>query len=274
MSYCAPNVHVDDNQTCFDRKELQALAMAFNIYIQTKRVCQGKRCVSSKLIDIGNKSKQELWKSLYKRLSKICSDEFCWSEQSFIKAIPDSQLREKIKYFTFKPKMTRRRNSWLSTSDINAVMQQYQEMDKSFKFLGALPSDFYTQVKVRYQDIHKYKRIGVVFNLDTHDQPGSHWTSFLIDNVSRTVEYFDSAGKPPNNHIRRFIQKFFTYVPGYSYLENKRQHQRQNNECGVYAIYFLVQRLLGNRFESISDNIITDRQMNLFRDVIFRPRRY
>ena len=272
MSHCAPNVDVDDDWTCFDRKELQEIAMAFNIFIQTKRVCERKRCVPHKLIEIGNKSKQELWKSISKRLSKICKDEVCWSEQTFINAISDSQLREKIKYFTFKPEMTTRRNSWLSTGDINAVMQQYQEMDKSFKFLGALPSDFYTQVKVRYPDIHKYKRIGIVFNLDTHDQPGSHWTAFMIDNISKTIEYFDSAGKPPNKHIMRFIKKVFTYVPSYSYLENKRQHQRQNNECGVYAIYFLVQRLLGNNFQSISDNIITDRQMNMFRDVIFRPR--
>ncbi|NBO99437.1 MAG: hypothetical protein EBU90_04820 [Proteobacteria bacterium] len=272
MSYCAPNIDVSENWTCFERKELQEIAMAFNIYIQTNRVCQRKSCIPGRLIDIHNKSKQELWKSIYRRLSKICKDEYCWSEQSFINAIPDPQLREKIKYFTFKPRMTRGRRSWLSTSDINAVMQQYQEMDKSFKFLGALPSDFYTQVKVRWTDIHKYKRIGVVFNLDTHDQPGSHWTAFLIDNIAHTLEYFDSAAKPPNKHIQRFIEKLRHYVPGYTYLENKKQHQRQNNECGVYAIYFLVQRLLGNDFNTISNNIVTDRQMNLFRDVIFRPR--
>ena len=42
-------------------------------------------------------------------------------------------LREKIRLFTFKPKMTKTQYSWLSTMDINQVMQQYQEYDKNFK---------------------------------------------------------------------------------------------------------------------------------------------
>ena len=55
-------------------------------------------------------------------------------------------------------------------------------------------------------------------------------------------------------------------------LYNKKQHQSENSECGVYAIYFLIQRLLNFDFKTITNNIITDKQMNDFRSVIFRPR--
>jgi hypothetical protein len=275
MSYCAPNVEISEHWTCFDRKELEEIALAFNIYIQKNRVCGKNKCAPRKLIDIRSKTKQELWHSIYRRLAKICRYEYCWIDQSFIQQIQDPSLREKIKYFTFKPKSTRKRNSWLSTTDINAVMQQYQEVDASFKFLGALPSDFYTQVQVRYGDVYKYKRVGIVFNLDRHDQPGSHWVAFMIDNTKQTIEYFDSAARPPNAYIKGFIGKLTKEGPGlsqYTYLENKIVHQKENNECGVYAIYFLVQRLYGKDFKTVSTNVINDFQMNLFRDNIFRPK--
>lgn len=212
QNVCSPNVDtsihgIRQHYTCFTTEELLEIAMAFNNYIKRNKVCSTKEnCVPKKPISIKNKSKKELWNSIYNRLNKICKYEWCWVDQSFINVIPDEYLQEKLKYFTFKPKMNNNKYNWLSTSDINNVMQQYQEFDKSFKFLGALPCDFYKITKVKYNDIPKYKKIGIIFNLDTHDKSGSHWVSFLIDNRNKTIEYFDSIGHSPNVHIKQFIK--------------------------------------------------------------------
>ena len=51
---------------------------------------------------------------------------------------------------------------------------------------------------------------------------------------------------------------------------NTKQHQLQNNECGVYAINYIVERLKGNTFEDVVSNVIRDNEMNKRRDLYFR----
>lgn len=281
--HCSPNIAITNDYTCFDRKELEEIALALNLYIvKTKALanyCNTKQSISKctdiirRPIDIQNKTKQNLWKSIHKRLSKLCDQEACWVDLDFIDLITDKHILEKIKYFTFKPKMSKNRRSWLSTKIINEVMQQYQEFDKTFKFLGALPSDFYTQIKVDYNQFKRYKKVAVIFNLDTHDKPGSHWVAFLIDNVQKHVEYFDSTGKLPNKHIKQFIDILHKtgIVTGYSLLQNRIVHQTKNSECGIYSIYYIIQRLLSKNFNTITSMVIKDDDMNKFRDHLFRP---
>jgi len=270
MDNCAPNIVKEDNYTCFSKQELQEIALAFNIYIQTNNICNSDTCVPKRLIPIENMTKKELWKKINDALGLICGDEVCWINQKFIKVIKDDNLRDKILDFTFKPRAPGT-DQWLSTSDINKVMQQFQEFDHSFKFLGALPCDFYLHTNVEYHKIQRYKKIGIVFNLDRHNQPGSHWVAFLIDNVSKTMEYFDSAGDKPNKCIKSFIELLKkTLLSKYTYKINKKVHQKQNSECGVYAMYFIIQRLLGHTFDEVTSNIVRDNSMSKFRKYIFR----
>lgn len=277
--HCSPNIAVTNDYTCFDKQELEQIALALNIYIAKNKAManycndNSKNCVVRRTIDIKNKSKHQLWRSIHKRLSKLCDEEACWVDLEFINLIPDKNTLEKIKYFTFKPKMTNNRKSWLSTKNINDVMQQYQEFDRSFKFLGALPSDFYKQIHVDYKQFSRYKKVGIVFNLDTHDKPGSHWVALLVDNVHKQIEYFDSTGKLPNKHIKQFIDLLqnIGITSGYSLLQNRTVHQTKNSECGIYSMYFIIQRLLGKDFYTITSTVIKDDDMNGFRDYLFRP---
>lgn len=271
--WCAPNVNGlnSDNSrlnSCFGIDDLREIAMAYNKWIKNKKYSSYKP-INEKVIRGDDKT--TLWKSIRKHLRNRCKDEACWSEQDFIDTIEDVSLRDKIKYFTFKPKLPKRKQNWLSTADINNVLQQYQEFDKTFKFLGALPSDFYEHAKVKYSDIEKYKSVGIVFNHDTHDKTGSHWVVLFIDTVGKTIEYFDSTGEGPIPHISKFINFLrIRVLPGYKYLQNTRVHQRKNSECGVYSIYYIVQRLLKYDFYAVTSNIISDDQMSKFRKYIFR----
>jgi hypothetical protein len=283
--YCSPNVNIKKHYTCFDYNELQQIALAFNIYIQKNKICPqlnknsnkltDKRiCKIKRLINI-NKPQRELWYSIYNRLKYICPYEYCWVDLDFINNIEDKYLKEKLKYFTFKPKITQGMNAWLTTQDINNVMQQYQDFYSSFKFLGALPSDFYKLISVDFSKIFDHNQIGIIFNLDNHTQKGSHWVSFLIDNENKTIEYYDSAGKYPNKNIQQFIDKIHNYISKrglvYKIHYNTVRHQLENNECGVYAIYFIICRLSGRSFNNIVKNGPKDKDMNHFRQYIFLP---
>lgn len=268
---CAPNISIKDHWSCFTLNELKKIAKAFNKYIRHNNICTSKnKCIPKRLIKIENQTKSQLWKSIYNRLEPICKYESCWIDLDFIKVIDDIDLREKIKYFTFKPKMSKNYNKWLNTKDINSVLQQYQEVDKSFNFLGALPSDFYKIIKFKWNDLHKYKKIGIIFNLDEHTQQGSHWVAFLIDNTSKTLEYFDSVGDVPNTNIQEFIDKISRiFLNKYNVKINNIKHQNGNSECGVYAMYYITQRLSGKNFETITRNVIKDNEIKKFRNHFF-----
>jgi hypothetical protein len=274
MSFCAPNVKVKNNYTCFTYEELKSLAEAFNNMVeQNIPICMKRKCAKKQKIKMTG-DKRKLWGRINERLRYLCKREYCWIEQNFLDGIQDKFLREKLMYYTFKPKMTKTRYSWLDTADINNVLQQYHEIFNSFKFWGALPSDFYTKIPFKTSDLHKYNQVGIIFNLDTHDMPGSHWVAFLVDNVTKRIEYFDSTGDYPNKYISKFIEKIRLdkKLKDYDVKINTNVHQQENTECGVYSIYYIIHRLLGYTFEDISNHKIKDKYMNKFRDVIFRPR--
>ena len=143
---------VSDNKEDGILNELKEIANAFNIYIKHNKTCKKSNCPNLNIIRLENKSKSQLWKYIYNRLEPICKYESCWIDLDFIKQIDDLNLREKIKYFTFKPKMNKNFNQWLNTKDINAVLQQYQEVYKSFKFLGGffLKSSTFSLISISF----------------------------------------------------------------------------------------------------------------------------
>ena len=273
MDLCSPNIVSHTSRTCFTDSEITAIAKAYNKYIRSKIVCHTQKCIPRVPIDL---SKGELLSQLERVLQGICNDQACWTELPFIHYIPDRHLVEKLRYFTFKPKMPNGQHTWLNTKDINNVMQQYAQLFGSFKFVGALPADFYKVTKFHFDQVKHYAKVGIVFNHDNHNQTGSHWVAFLIDNHKRTFEYFDSAGKPPNRNIMRFVVKLERKIASnhrrYTFMYNDIVHQKENSECGIYSIYFLIQRLIGRTFSDISKNIVPDNEMNKFRNIIFRPR--
>lgn len=285
MDICSPNNVVSDLGTCFTYLEVVAIAKAYNKYIRSKVVCHEEKCIPRIPIDTQKGTKKELLLQLENILIGLCNDHACWTELPFIHYIPDKKLVEKLRYFTFKPKMPNGKTAWLNTKDINNVMQQYARLFSSFKFVGALPADFYKVTKVRFHEVTEYAKVGIVFNLDNHNQPGSHWVAFLVDNHKQTLEYFDSAGKPPNKNIMRFIRKLQHKLQHklqrklehnvnkvYTFMYNDLVHQKENSECGIYSIYFLIQRLIGRTFTDIAKHIVPDNEMNKFRNVIFRSR--
>lgn len=276
MESCAPSAStIERSYTCFSLSELQTIAATINQFIEKKQpVCindDSNKCIyllKKDYIQISN-DKKELWQYIFNTLEKLCPFEKCWINTNVLNEIKDKNLRHQLKYFTIKPKMREPNLYWLSTSDINYVMNQYSKIYPSFLFLGAHPCDFYKINNIDYDEIKKYNKIGIICNLDPHDKPGYHWVAIFIDNVSKSIEYYDSTGNLPIKELTEFINKLKNIFAKHKYIVNNIKHQNKDTECGVYSIYFIVQRLLGYSFDTIVNNIISDDFMVKYRNLLF-----
>ena len=104
----------------------------------------------------------------------------------------------------------------------------------------------------------------------------------VIDLKNNIIDYFDSAEahksiKDIPNDILNYIQ----YIKQlgekdkikFKIRYNKIQHQKKNSECGIYSIYFIMKRVLGENFDNLVNNknkIITDFQMNKLRKLLYK----
>ena len=285
---CAPSKKYTDG-SCFTYKSLQQIATNYN----------NRQRIKNK-IDI-NLSKDELVNALETKLADKCSNQTCWLRLDFVKAMNDDEIND----YTFRPTGPPGKYEWLSTNHINDVIDQYHSIHKDFLFLGTVPSDFEELPvlgisNIRFKDLEKdgKTKLGLVINLDKHDQDGSHWVALYSDLQKNQVYFFDSVGKPPIKGIKKFVnrlvkylymKKYNTKLPindivsgknrkylntliggGFDIRYNNIQHQFANSECGVYSINFITRLISGETFDNIINNPTSDENMNKFRKEYFR----
>ena len=94
----------------------------------------------------------------------------------------------------------------------------------------------------------KKNQIGIVFNLDFHTGPGTHWVSLYIDIKNKFIFYFDSNGDKTPKQIKTFINRIILQgkkenIDFVLYENNKTEHQRSNTECGMYSLFFIITML-------------------------------
>lgn len=90
---------------------------------------------------------------------------------------------------------------------------------------------------------------GFIANTDPHGMTGHHWCAFYGDGKGH-FEFFDSYGKPP--HMNSFHFKRWLLGHAKTFQSNHVQLQSNDSDiCGLYAILFLHQRLIGYEMEDI-----------------------
>ena len=221
----------------------------------------------------------KIWKELDARLSH-CSKEDCWLNQ-----IHDDKLRKMIDRYMFAPdqpyEWKRNPTEWLSNYDILNVLEQYELVYKDFEFIGPTPIDFDTRLdsasnpynignekakhaesgkKCVWNDLcnfslkdkirEKKTKLGIIFNLDKHNQSGSHWVSMFIDIKRRFLFFFDSAGGGIPDEVDKLIDRIQAQAKELKfhfkeYTNDTHAHQKGNTECGVYSLFFIVTMLTG-----------------------------
>ena len=297
---CAPSKLFSDG-SCFTVDSLKKLATTYNKYMGSE---------SNKLIKmpdtlIDSELKIYLVQELTKKISECGNDQLCWLDLNWVKQTKDDDILKN----TFRPKGPQGRFKWLSTTNINEIMIQYEEKFKNFKFLGAVPCDFQDLEHYGIQNLDLDELndkginiLGIVINLDEHYKRGSHWVSMYTDLSKNQVFYFDSYGLKPKKKIADFVKKIALWCYKRHKLNiqkdgvndnldtdtrfmganknkyenilnidyNKTRHQFKNSECGVYSVNFILRLLNGEIFENICKNITPDDKVNECRDVYFR----
>jgi len=293
---CAPSKKFID-ESCFTLESLKLIASKYNEQNKTNK------------INITNNKKQ-LVSDLTNVFSKNCSTQSCWLRLDIVKNINNEDILEN----TFRPEGPLKKYDWLSTTNIDDVLNQYEKLHKDFVFLGAVPNDFEELPILGLSNIdfndfmNKGKtKLGMVINLDTHDQSGSHWVALYTDLSNNKLYYFDSVGKKPGKRIKKFNNKIINFLYNkdnkdnlqigkiyglINILDNKKiknkylklldkklekydirynniQHQQKNSECGVYSINFILRLAKGESFDDVTQNITTDDEINKCRKVYF-----
>jgi hypothetical protein len=220
-----------------------------------------------------------LWLELKNRFN-TCDKEDCWLEH-----LDDDDLKHEIEEMSFAPdhppEWKKNPDEWLSNYDILEVLEQYEEKHKEFKFIGPSPIDFDTRPKEDkcvWEELCTFsldkldpsvKKIGVVFNLDKHNEPGSHWVSLFIDLEDHFMFYLDSAGDniPPEvdalvKRIQGQWNKKHQHLKMRVYKNHPFEHQKGNTECGMYSLFFII-TLLTKQIEGKSHT--TSELIKLFR---------
>ena len=269
---CAPHLSFE-NGSCIPLEILVELAEAYNKNNNNNHIKLDK----SALITIPNKYKKYLVSQLKKRIKGNQTE---WIKQNFTKNM-DPEKKEQLKEHTFRPDGPQGQFEWLSTLDINYTIQQYQNKYDDFVFLGAVPIDFndldyYPFKKINFNDFLKNNksRLGVVFNLDRHDQGGSHWVSLFIDLKKAQIYFSDSVGYPPGKEILDFMNRVKKFLQSrkmnVDMRVNETQHQKGNSECGVYSINWILRLLKGKSFDHLTKKRLDDKKINTCRIKYFK----
>jgi hypothetical protein len=269
--FCSPRK--DKQTTCFSKKALLNMLESWNSYYNNNKITYSN-----------SSSLKSLWGKLDDKLKNVCKDEYCWTKQEFVKN--DDNIKE-----SFRPEMpskwSENKNEWLNTLDIEAVMKQYEKKYNNFIFIGPVPIDFdhklhpgicvineLCNINLKKLISNGKTKIGIIFNLDPHDKPGSHWVSMFADfDKKNNVYYFDSYGYKEPQEVTKLMNRLKEQGDAMNknttlYTNNIR-HQFKNSECGVYSINFIIQLLKGKSFKDVTENIVNDDKMEKNRSKLF-----
>ena len=278
-SHCAPGRGIE-GFSCLQKKEINEIAKKHNIPSDLK------------LVDKYSKIKS----------STNCKNDDCL--KNHLQNKDDIQLTRPV-----KPKeWNKNPNEWLSSVDIENVLNQYKNQYPNFEFYGPSPIDFYYKESNNdpclIPELCEFNiakllkegktKIGIVFNTDPHYKSGQHWISSFLDLEKGHLYFFDSNGI--NSHLEDdsgikeyvggnlpstydLIPKLLLHIKKqgnkmndlnkYKIFYNTRRHQREGSECGMYSIFFIVSMLKGTSFEEFNKESISDKDVFEFRNKFF-----
>ena len=280
--HCSPSKDNNKTVSCLNYEILKKIAETLNNFDYGIRIYKGKKALHN---EISKKIRNET----------SCKTEACWKSLRIIKDELSDHDKEVFED-SFRPDMPKewkdKPNTWLSTIDINKVMEQYEDAYPKFQYLGANPIDFDKKItenkcvsnELCNIDIKSIKKdgkdfLGMVFNTDPHNQSGEHWFSLYIDLKGVNIKdepyiyYFDSLALKPKEEVVDFVKRVqeqcLNINKDIQFLYNDIKHQHKNTECGVYCLHFLVSMLKGEDFKNYINHKRNDKEMEKFREFFF-----
>lgn len=304
MDVCSPSAAktFQAHNTCFSKDALKRIAEIWNSQFVNNVTLKRTTTPSQygPIAGISRKSSNQLWHDINLRMTQPCKGsgrEWCWVDKLGSEAkstsIISGSLRPQTPREWYDAPYT-----WLSNYDIAAVMKQY-EADKSntYKFLGVFPIDFTSKdsmgkcmyTEICNVDVSKCVKsgiqyIGLITNLDKHDEPGSHWTStFICINPKMKcygAYYYDSVSRAPPQSVKDFMIHIKNQLPNNTTFKidySKQAEQKGNTECGMFSMVYQMrwlQTLKKTNSATVEDvlrNKLNDEYVHKLRKKLFRP---
>ncbi len=273
---CAPGLKFEAG-SCITLPVLVEMVKAYNKANHDKQI----RLSCKKEVLHPRRYKKYLLKKIGE-VSKQCNSQVCWTQQDFIKHMNET-MKLQLEKFTLRPEGPAGQFKWLNTFDINQVMEQYEPINKKFLFLGAVPMDF---EEIKYTGVSdldlndavnndKNTKFGIIYNLDDHDESGSHWVAGFMDMEDGRIYYYDSYGTAPEKRVVALMNKFSKFYEQNTGKKsdvryNSKRHQFGNSECGVFSINFILNMLQDKDFDEIIEKGPNDKEVNKLRREFFR----
>lgn len=273
--YCSPSNKHKDKFTCFSRPALKRIIQSYN-----------RNNILDSIDYDDRMSRATLWHLIDDKMKSKCKEEWCWIQQSFLDINDRNSLKE-----LFRPKKPKKWDTnpreWLNSLDIENVMKQYEQKHSDFVFIGPVPIDFDHKFstgncvtnelcRINVQSLMKKgkKKIGVIFNLDKHYEPGSHWNALFVDVGRKGIYFFDSYASKPTKEVDilmdRLKKQFAKADIKMKIAYNNVRNQWKDSECGVYSLNFLVKMLETNiKFKDFIKTPISDDDMFKKREYFF-----
>jgi hypothetical protein len=283
---CAPALKRRNGETCLPTSTIRQLVTIWNKHFPRHKI--STRNITRRRGRNGGAA------SLYNELRRAMRNIYkCETEYCLVKKIPIDPATRKNWLSHFRPEKPelwdKKPTQWLDSFNLEDVMNQYEQSNPEFEFIGPVPIDFDSQAgafgrcivdelcKLNLSEMRERgkRKIGIIFNLDPHDQPGSHWVCAFIDLDKSAAYYFDSYGFKPEREINELFKRLHAQGIKNIYFNDIR-HQRKDSECGMYCLFTIICLLNGRSFYDIATHVVDDDTMNSFRDILFaeeNPRR-
>jgi hypothetical protein len=269
---CSPDNN-ENNYTCYNNDNLEKMKQLWNARHPSKLITSNDT--------------REIWDQLKENIGSSCNKESCWLKQKFM----EGNVSQDLLNYTFSPKSPEswknNRNEWLSSTDIERVMKQYEKSYNCFDFIGPSPIDYDTHKlygECVWEELCKFNltnqikkgktKIGIVFNTDPHTKEGEHWICLFINIKKKYIIYFDSVGNYTPKQINKFIKNVKNQGNNmdmkFKVFKNTLKHQRKDSECGMYCLHVIIELLKDkiNPTELLSKRI-TDEEMQSYRKKYF-----
>jgi len=263
--------------SCLDKKLLVDIAKALN---KTKGLDMNVNGEHKEIYDnICNVMKHEF----------KCNTEACWLNihklMNNLSKKSANMLKEHFRPM-MPPDIVKSYTNWLSNFDIDKALERFDKDLDDFYYYGAVPIDF---KKCSVSNLCKFNlgnhlkygenKIGIVFNTDESDEPGSHWISMYMDLVGENLKgqpgiyYFDSYGDKPPPEIKELIEKVHKqgkkHNKEFVVTINEKSPQKNNYACGFYCMHFLENMIKGTNFNKYVKDKLSDKRMHEYRNRCF-----
>ena len=231
-----------------------------------------------------------VWSGLKAGMADVCDTEACWLREQFMENNVDKELLN----YTFAPhspkSWLKKPNEWLTSIDIEKVMQQYEKAYPGFSFIGPSPINFDKKVagggsdeknaQCVWNDLCGFdlkkqlgkgkNKIGMIFNTDPDYLPGSHWISLFINIKKKYIFFFNSTGDKIPKEIKELCDRIITQGKALNidltFYENTLEHQKGNTECGMYSLFMLISLLTEKKsMEQFMADRIPDKEVAALR---------